>query len=97
MVVIQNVIEFEWDEGNRGKNRKHRVDDKESEEVFFDEHSRIFKDVLHSQHEERLRIIGKTQQGRLLFIVFTKRGDKVRIISARDTNRNEEKLYEEAT
>jgi len=38
--------------------------------------------------------MGKTKQGRLLFVVFTIRRKKIRIISARDTNRKEELLYE---
>ncbi|MBI2414248.1 BrnT family toxin [candidate division WWE3 bacterium] len=38
--------------------------------------------------------IGNTGIGRLLFIVFTLRGRKVRVISARDSNKKERKLYE---
>ncbi|MCL5055763.1 MAG: BrnT family toxin [Firmicutes bacterium] len=97
MILDPGAAEFEWDNGNIGKNRRHNVEDKEIEEVFFDEHKVIFKDVLHSQQEERLRIIGKTKTMRLLFVVFTKRGKKIRIISARDLNKKETYLYEKAT
>ncbi len=51
----------------------------------------------HPEDEQRLRLIGKTKKDRLLFIVFTKRGGKIRIISARDVNRKEVPLYEKAT
>ena len=94
MITIKNVGRFDWDKGNIGKNeKKHKVGEKEAEEVFFDENKKTFKDHLHSGNEERFRVIGKTKGERLLFVVFTKRGEKVRIISARDTNRKEVLLY----
>ncbi len=92
---FKNASEFEWDKGNIGKNRKHKVEDRESEEVFFDEHRFIFKDIVHSGNEARFRIVGKTKKKRLLFIVFTRRAKKIRIISARDMNKKEVYLYEE--
>ena len=96
MRVVKKVFEFEWNKGNIDKNlEKHGVENKEAEEIFFDEKRFIFKDKLHSFGEERFRIIGKTKKKRLLFIVFTKRGRKIRIISARDINKKEVFLYEE--
>ena len=95
MQVDKKVLEFEWDKGNIGKNKKHSISDREAEEVFFDNKRFIFKDKIHSQGEERFRIIGKTKKQRLLFAVFTKRGKKIRIISARGINKKEVYLYEE--
>jgi len=92
--VIKEVFEFEWDEGNLNKNLKHKVADQESEEPFLDEDRRIYKDRLHSEKEERFVLLGKTRNSRLLFISFTQRAKKVRIISARDMNRKEVPLYE---
>ena len=94
MKTVKQVFEFEWDTGNIDKNKKHGVEDRESEEVFLDERRFIFKDKLHSGKEERLRILGKTKEGRLLFIAFTMRSKKIRIISARDINKKEVYLYE---
>ena len=95
MKTDKSIFEFEWDKGNIDKNKKHKVGDKEAEESFFDTDKVTFPDVVHTtENEERLRIIGKTKKGRLLFIVFTKRGKKIRIISARDVNRKEVPLYE---
>lgn len=94
MRVFKEVSEFEWDAGNKGKNKKHDVLDSESEEVFFDGEKVILKDALHSGAEPRHIIIGQTKKGRLLFIVFTRRGRKLRIISARDVNKKEKHLYE---
>ena len=95
MVIIKEPINFQWDKGNIGKNKKnHDVAEKEAEEAFFDKKKRTFKDHVHSGKEERFRVIGKAKNKRLLFVAFTVRNGKVRIISARDTNRKEVPLYE---
>ena len=95
MVTVQDAYEFEWDKGNIGKNKKHGVEDEEAEQSFLDESKVIFKDKLHSAREDRYILIGKTKKGRILYIVFTKRGNKIRIISARNINKKEVYLYEE--
>ena len=97
MKILNKVIEFDWDKGNIQKNIRHNVNDRETEEVFFDKKRYIFKDKLHSSNEERFRIIGRTKKERLLFIVFTIRGNKIRIVSARDINKKEVYLYEKKT
>lgn len=97
MRLFIEPVEFEWDEGNRDKNVKHGVTNQEAEEAFRDKKKRLFKDHVHSQSEERYRIIGKTKTDRLLFIVFTLRKTKVRIISARVINKKEAYLYEKET
>lgn len=98
MKTLPMPIEFLWDKGNAGKNtEKHHVRNQETEEAFFDTYNKIFKDTLHSGQEERFRIIGKTKHKRLLFIVFTIRARKIRIISARDINKKEVSLYEKTT
>ena len=93
MKIEPNIVEFEWGEGNTDKNKKHRVEDFESEEVFSDENKFIFTDELHSHNEERLRLLGRTKKGRILFVVFTRRGNKIRIASSRDVNKREVRLY----
>lgn len=97
MKTIKQTVEFQWDKGNIGKNKKHLVEDLECEQVFFDKQKITFKDTVHSQKEKRFRIIGKTKKRRLLFVVFTIRGKKIRIISGRDTNKKEVFLYEKKT
>jgi len=95
MIVIKEPIAFEWDEGNHDKNQiKHQVTLVEAEEVFLDQHKKISKDLLHSKTEDRYLIIGHTKNSRKLFMVFTLRKQKVRIISARDLNKREYKLLE---
>ncbi|HTK03760.1 MAG TPA: BrnT family toxin [Alphaproteobacteria bacterium] len=95
MRKFKNTTEFQWDRGNHNKNwLRHEVSNEECEEVFFDRSRFIFKDNIHSDKEERFRILGKTKKNRFLFIVFTKRGKKIRIISARDVNKKEVQIYE---
>lgn len=96
MLENREVFEFQWDTGNVSKNKKHKVEDQESEEPFAGEERFIFKDELHSQNEERFRLFGKTKRGRCLFVVFTKRLEKIRIISSRDMKKKEIQFYEKA-
>ena len=85
---------FQWDEGNAGKNwLKHRVSPSECEQVFFHLPLVSSADVKHSGEEDRYYAPGKTDMGRLLFIVFTIRGKNIRIISARDMNKKERRIY----
>lgn len=98
MKVIRKAIEFEWDQGNKGKNfKKHKVTDEECEEVFFDPGKKILRDSIHSGHEKRYIVLGETKKERLLFAVFTIRRGKIRVISGRDLNKKEKHLYEEKT
>jgi hypothetical protein len=98
MITIKEPFRFEWDKGNKDKNwLKHRVTNEECEEVFFDKNKKILKDVLHSDKEKRFIILGKTKKGRLLFVVFTIRNKKIRVISTRDINKKEVILYEKKT
>jgi uncharacterized DUF497 family protein len=70
----------------------------EAEQVFAGE-PLIAQDVKHSQDEVRLQALGETIEGRKLHVTFTLRHDdrKIRIISARDMNRKERAVYEQAT
>ena len=99
MIILKEPFEFEWDKGDIDKNEiKHRVQNKESEEIFFDSNKKIIKSrKLYFKDEYRYILIGKTKKERLLYIVFTKRGRKLRIISARDINKKEKYLYEKRT
>lgn len=98
MVTIKEPIGFVWDRGNTDKNwQKHEVTNRECEEVFFDENKKIYEDKLHSNKEERYILVGKTKKRRLLYLVFTLQDKKARIISARDINRKERRLYEKST
>lgn len=86
MQVKADEVEFDWDEGNLDKSRrKHGVTPEEAESVFLDEKSLII--------EERFIIVGRSNEDRNLFIVFTIREEKIRIISARRMHKEEVEKY----
>jgi len=95
---LLSIVEgFQWDKGNILKNWEgHRVSHVECEEVFFNSPLVVKSDAMHSGEEERYYVFGRTDAGRMLFIVFTIRSKKIRVISARDMNKKERKTYEEA-
>jgi len=93
--VLADCTGFDWDEGNANKNwRKHRVTPSECEQVFFNQPLVVAKDLGHSKREMRFYALGQTDAGRLLFVVFTIREKLVRIVSARNMNRHEQKSYQ---
>ena len=96
MVIVKDASEFEWDEGNKEKPKKHGLTPEETEEAFFDTKKIVFTDWMHSKTEGRITLLGKTKKGRLLNITYTMRVKKIRIITARPINRKEVSLYEKA-
>jgi len=86
---------FECDEGNILKSwERHKVTVTECEQILFNKPLIAAQDVKHSQEEPRYFALGHTDAGRHLFIVFTLRKNLIRVISARDMNRKERRLYE---
>jgi uncharacterized protein len=89
---------FDWDDGNAPKIRtRHNVEPGECEQAFVSEPLLVSTDPEHSQHEERWRALGETLGGRRLYLVFTLRRDVwIRVLAARDMNRKERQVYEQA-
>ena len=88
---------FEWDEGNSEKSwRAHAVTRAEAEEAFGNAPVVVAEDVPHSQDEPRLTLLGRTNAGRHLFVAFTVRESRVRVISVRSMSRRERRRYDEA-
>ena len=87
---------FEWDDGNKEKNReKHSVVERECEEVFADKNVVILPDDKHSSlMEKRFMILGVTKQRRKLAVMYTLRYGFIRVISARDQSKRERRRYE---
>jgi uncharacterized DUF497 family protein len=93
---LSGVTGFDWDEGNLDKNWiKHQVSNRECEEVFFNLPLLLRPDPGHSTSEACYYVLGQTNAGRLLFIAFTIRDDKIRVISARDMGKDERSVYGE--
>lgn len=86
------MLQFEWDEEKNKINQlKHKISFEVAAFVFQDEHYIEMYDFEHSIDEDRYIAIGKV--GELLFVVFTERKEKIRIISARIASEEEQKIY----
>jgi uncharacterized protein len=91
-------LEFEWDNNKARKNfRKHGVTFEEASSVFGDPLALTIPDPLHSEVEDRFISLGETYRGRLVVVVSTEPGNKIRIISTQVATRQERKDYEEGT
>jgi uncharacterized DUF497 family protein len=96
MDILFQLEGFEWDQSNVEKNwEKHRVSYLECEEVFFNQPLLVQEDEIHSKFEPRYYVLGRSNDGRHLFIVFTIRRNKIRVISARNMSRRERRIYRE--
>ena len=86
---------FLWDEGNLLKNwKKHKVSPAECEQLFFNQPLIVAEDEKHSSEESRFFALGQADARRRLFVVFTICNNPIRVISARDMNRKERKVFE---
>ncbi|MFI5023628.1 MAG: BrnT family toxin [Alphaproteobacteria bacterium] len=98
MIVLERIVGFEWDDGNRRKSSdKHDVGQAEVEQVFLNEPLLLVEDTKHSGTEVRSHALGRSDAGRLLHVTFTIRedGTRIRVISARDMHRKERARYGE--
>ena len=83
---------FDWDEANEGHIwERHGVSAFEAEEATQDPRA-VFIGAT-SLGERRPSLIGQTEQGRLLRVFYTMRSTRTRVVTARDTNEWERKLY----
>lgn len=98
-IDFERIAGFDWDGGNaRQSADKHGVGQAEAESIFFNEPLIVVDDEKHSENEKRFNALGTTNDGRLLYLSFTLRSDQtlIRVISARDMNRKERTIYEQA-
>ncbi len=86
---------FEWDENKAESNfLKHGIQFEEAVTVFADPYLLFTEDSSNSQGEEREWAIGETEDGSIVVVVFTMRGERIRIISARKATKRECQQYE---
>lgn len=88
------MVSFEWDDAKaRADERKHGVTFERATLAFSDVSAIVVFDDRGDYGEERYNLIGLAQ-GPLLFVAYTERGDRVRIISARRATKHEQEVYE---
>jgi len=91
-----NSMSFEWDLRKAEANyKKHGVRFSESLPVFEDDHAITIADDASDPTEQRFVSIGMGAKGRVLVVVYSYRGSKIRIISARLAEPHERLQYEE--
>lgn len=97
-IVHTKTVAFEWDvPGKAGANfRKHGVRLPEAIPVFDDPHAITVTDDESDPTEQRFITLGTGATGRLLVVVYTWRGESIRIISARPAAPREREEYEAA-
>lgn len=89
-------MRFEWDASKASENlKKHRVSFEEAKTVFYDDFAVQFFDDDHSSEEERFIMLGMSSNARLLVVCHCerRRGEVIRIISARKATRRETAFY----
>ena len=85
---------FEWDDEKASINlKKHGVSFQTAALGFYDENRIEMYDSEHSLEEDRYNTIGMVED--VLFVVYTERKDRLRIISARLANKKERSMYYE--
>jgi hypothetical protein len=89
-------LQFEWDEAKAAANvRKHGVSFEEAISLFGDPNALTIFDVEHSDLEDRFIAIGLSASGRVLVVVYTERGTRIRMISCRISTPAERRQYEQ--
>jgi uncharacterized protein len=88
-------LKFDWnDEKAKINFQKHMVSFEETMTVWDDEYAAFLHDPAHSNIEDRYLLIGYSSKNNLLFISFTERNDKIRLISSRKATKSERKRHE---
>jgi len=92
---METPLSFEWDDAKDATNTaKHGVSFIEAAAVFADNDRTDF-DASHAEDgEARRKAVGQIE-GRLFVVVYTLRGEAIRIISARRANGQETRRHGE--
>ncbi|MGK7957740.1 MAG: BrnT family toxin [Crocosphaera sp.] len=85
-------MEIEWDKNKADSNLiKHNIDFEDAKNIFLDP-NRLEREDKRDYGEIRIQVIGIVNEV-VLFVVYTKRGNRYRIMSARRANKNERRQY----
>jgi len=93
-MTLPEPITFDWDKHNKNKIlQKHGLSTSEIEQAFFNRRVYWFDEV-HSTLEQRYTLLGVTDLDKILYIIFTIRINKIKVISARPADKKERENYE---
>jgi uncharacterized protein len=83
---------FEWDEGNIEHIARHGVEPWEVEQALLDQR-RVPAASYNEGGERRRAVIGSTDAGRVLIVVYTRRERSIRVVTARDASETNKRHY----
>ncbi|ACK66449.1 protein of unknown function DUF497 [Rippkaea orientalis PCC 8801] len=85
-------MEIEWNNDKAASNViKHNIDFEDAKNIFLAP-NRLEREDKRNYNETRIQVIGIVNQV-VLFVVYPKRENRYRIISARRANKNERQQY----
>lgn len=83
---------FEWDDANIEHISRHGVEPWEAEEALLDA-GRVGMAAYNVRGETRWAVLGATEPGRILFVVFTRLSGRIRVVTGRDAEGKEKRRY----
>ena len=87
-------MQFELDDEKAALNlKKHGIAFQDAARVFYDINRIEWYDFAHSDDEDRYNTIGRVRD--VIFVVYTERREKTRIISARKATPSERRIYDD--
>ncbi len=90
-IIVGDYI-VEWDDEKAEINKKkHKITFEFAAKIFLDNHIITDYDEFHSDDEDRIKAIGRV--GKILVVIYTERGERYRLISARRANKDEQEEY----
>ena len=89
-------MNFEWDPAKKEANLEKHGIDFQGVQSIWDGTVVTFQSAQHHHGEVRYLAIG-LYQGREIAVVFTRRDDRIRLISARRARKNEREIYWKST
>ncbi|HEV8421282.1 MAG TPA: BrnT family toxin [Actinomycetota bacterium] len=83
---------FDWDDHNSDHLRRNGVDPEEAQEAVLDPGG-LGAPAYDVGCEKRSALLGATESGRVLFVVYTTRRGRTRVVTPRDATRSEKRRY----
>jgi uncharacterized DUF497 family protein len=85
------MVEFRWDASNIEHLGRHKITAQQAEEAILLDS--VETDLQQHSGEQRVLCLGRTASGRLLTIIYTMRGEAVRVITGYPMTRRQQRIY----
>lgn len=82
---------FEWDDENESHIQRHDLYPDEVEAAFYNDP--MPTPAYNRLDERRYGLIGATDEGRILTVIYTHRAGRIRVVTARDASDIEKRRY----